>query len=416
MHGIVLLAKDGSLLRKVITWADFRAIEEITEIESYLSQETIVQITGSPGVPMMPGPKILWIKKYEPHVYYQIKKLLFPKDYIGYIMTGEIATDPSDASNTMFYNCVKRQWDEALCNICAVPMEILPPVKSADTILGLVTHSFATKSLIPAGTPVIIGGGDMPTTVIGTGIIYDIDIGFSLGTAGTVFRLAPHLQEDVLGKIFYYSHVLEHMLISMGTCPGSLNINWFDKQVVRSSFEQGEIVGNINQTQILKPPDLYFMPFLSGTGSPYMDYEPKGAFLRLSSHHNQEDLRLAIYEGVSYSLKQSFELLMVGRPPVEKVFIGGGGSYNKYWLQVLANIIGLPLITLKEKDVAVIGAAILGGYVANWFDSIKAGTKLFVKEDEQIFPQPESVYNYKDGYKTYLKLSKMVVDDSIINK
>lgn len=410
MHSIVLLAENGSLLRKAIICSDFRADEEMAEIESCVTAENILRITGSPGISMLPGPKILWIKKHEPQVYERIKKLLFPKDYIGYIMTGETATDPSDASGTMFYDCVKRQWDESLCNACAVPIEILPPVKPAEAIRGIVTSSFAARSLIPAGTPVIVGGGDLPATVMGTGVVYDTDVGISLGTAGIVFRLADRLQDSVLGKIFYFCHVLEDTLVSMGSCPGTgFSVDWFEKQAVRLPLELGKRVGDIDRAPILKPPELYFLPYLLGTGSPYMDYRPKGAFLGLSHHHNQEDLRRAVYEGISYSLKQSFELLQVERSPVERVFVCAGGSYNKDWLQVLANIIGLPLRTLEQKDTAVVGAAILGGYAAGWFDSIEAGVNIFVKEDKQIQPQAESVCNYKDGYLNYRKLSEMVV-------
>lgn len=416
MHGVVLLDKDGLLLRKAITWADFRAREEIAEIESQITKKKILQLTGNTIVPMMPGPKMLWIKKHEPHIHKKIKTLLFPKDYIGYIMTDEIATSPSDASISMFYNYIKRQWDKSLCDICAVPIEILPPLKPAESILGLVSSSFANKSSIPVGTPVIVGAGDMSTSIIGSGIISNKDVGISLGTASTVFRLANYFQNSVLGKIFYYCHAIDNMLISMGTCPGNLNINWFEKQIVRLPFSKQKVMGEINQSPISKPPELYFLPFLSGTGSPYMHYEPKGAFLGLSQHHNQEDLRLSIYEGISYSLKQSFELLMMEQPKIEKIFIGGGGVNNKDWLQVLANIIGYPLIILKENDIAVIGAAILGGYAAGWFDSIEEGVDIFVKEQKRILPQLETFHNYEAGYLKYLELSKMIIENLHTNR
>lgn len=410
MHGLVLLAENGSLLRKAIVCSDFRADEELAEIKSRVTEENILQITGSPGISMLPGPKILWIKKHESLVYEQIKKLLFPKDYIGYVMTGETATDPSDASGTMFYNCIKRQWDESLCNACAVPMEILPTIKPAEAIRGIATRSYAEKSLIPTGTPVIVGGGDLPATVIGTGVVSDTDVGISLGTAGIVFRLAYHIQNSVLGKIFYFCHVLEGTVVSMGSCPGAgFSVDWFERQAIRLPLSSKKRVGDIDRTPISKPPELYFLPYLLGTGSPHMDYTPKGAFLGLSHHHNQEDLRRAVYEGISYSLKQSFELLQVERSNVKRVFVCAGGSYNEDWLQILANIIGFPLRTLVQKDTAVVGAAILGGYAAGWFDSIEAGVKIFVKEDKQIEPQAESVCNYKDGYLNYIKLSEMVV-------
>ena len=251
----------------------------------------------------------------------------------------------------------------------------------------------------------------MPTTVIGSGIVDNNDIGISLGTAGIVFRLTDHIIESVLGKIFNFCYVNKKSLVSMGSCPGTgFSIDWFERQVIRLPSDQKKRFDNINRSTRSKIPEIYFLPYLLGTGSPYMDYSPKAAFLGLSHHHNQKDLWRAVYEGISYSLKQSFELLQAGHSPVERVFVCAGGSYNEYWLQVLANIIGLPLRTLEHKVVAVVGAAILGGYAAGWFDSIQTGVSIFVREDKQILPQAESIFNYKHGYLNFKKLSKMLIE------
>ena len=294
MHGLILLERNGSLLRKAIICSDFRADDEVVEIISRVTTKNILRITGNPGISMLPGPKMLWLKKHEPQIYKQINKLLFPKDYIGYIMTGKIATDPSDASGTMLYDCVKHKWDEILCNACAVPIEILPAVKSAEEIRGIVTNAFAVNSLIPAGTPVIIGSGDLPTTVIGSGIVDNKDIGISLGTAGIVFRLTDHIIESVLGKIFNFCYVNKKSLVRMGSCPGtSFSIDWFERQVIRLPSDQKKRFDNINRSTRSKIPEIYFLPYLLGTGSPYMDYSPKAAFIGLSHNHNQEDLRRA---------------------------------------------------------------------------------------------------------------------------
>jgi len=411
MHGLVLLDKNYKILRKAIICSDFRAEQEKQEIESLVDNEYILHTTGSPGIGMLPGPKFLWLKKHEPDVHREINKLLFPKDYIGFVMTGDGSTDPSDASGTMLYNCISREWDNSLCEASAVPLHILPKIRTAESIRGYVMPSFAGLSAIPEGTPVIIGGGDLPATVMGTGISSDKDGGISLGTAGIIFRLADQLHESVLGKIFHFCHTLENTLVSMGSCPGTgFSVDWFERDIIRTALAPGKRVGEITSPEAKGIPDLYFLPYLLGTGSPYMDYTPKGAFLGLSHHHKQEDMRRAIYEGISYSIKQSLELLQVDRNPVEFIRVCAGGSYNRDWLQILANIIGKPLQTLKQKDTAVVGAAILGGFAAGWFTSLDEGIKRFAKTDEVMQPDEERIADYLVGYEKYLCYSKMIVE------
>ena len=412
MHGLILLDHQNNILRKAIICSDFRADTETLEIEAQVGKEYILKVTGSPGIAMFPGPKILWLKRHEPQIYNKIARMLFPKDYIGYVITGDGSTDPSDASGSMFYNCMARDWDKTLCEASAVPMHILPEIKPAESLRGKVSAAFADLSDIPEGTPVVIGGGDLPATVMGAGVCSATDVGISLGTAGIIFRLAYQLQESVISKIFYFCHVLDNTLVSMGSCPSTgFSVNWFEKQIARIVLTADKRVGDIFGTSINKPPDLYFLPFLLGTGSPYMDYTPKGAFLGLSHHHEQEDLRRAIYEGISYSVKQSLELLQVDRPPAERVLVCAGGSYNRDWLQILANIIGLPLQTLEQKDTAVVGAAIIAGHAAGWFSTIEEGIKKLVKEDVLIQPDAASVPHYQIGYHNYINFSRMITEE-----
>jgi len=252
----------------------------------------------------------------------------------------------------------------------------------------------------------------LPTTVLGAGVLSENEVSVSLGTAGIISRLAPSLQDSVLGRIFYFCHVIPDMLVSMGSCPATgFSINWFENQILKSNRHQGRILGEVKEIKLKEPPDLYYLPFILGTGSPYMDYTSQGAFLGLSHHHHQEDLRRALLEGIAYSLRQSLELLQAGRKPAGHLIANAGGSYNLDWVQILANIFGLPMHTLVQKDTAVVGAGILGAFSAGMYSSLEDASRNFVREEMIIYPEIDSLSFYDIGYKKYIGycglLSKM---------
>ena len=404
MHGPVFLDAQGKVLRDVMICSDFRADHELRQIENKIGPETILQRTGSPGLSLFPGPKMLWVLENEPEVYRKIHKLMLAKDYIGFAMTGEIATDVSDASGTMLYNIRTESWDEELCEACSTPLEFLPQIRLATEPRGEVSRSFSQVSQIPAGTPVIIGAPDLPTTVIGAGLCSKKDVCVSLGTAGITMRLSDQLREDLLGKIYHFRHIFPGELISMGSLPGTgFSVNWFERQILEKPGYYTERALN-EWSQLEEPISLFFLPFLLGTGSPYMDYRAQGAFLGLSHHHTQSDLRRAILEGISFSIRQSFELLAIEGTPVERIIACGGGTLNRIWMNILADVLGLPVQSVVQKDTAVLGAAILGGLAQKWFANLEEGAQRLVGYEEQIQPTTRNALVYQQAYQTYLKL------------
>lgn len=407
MHGLVALDAEGEPVRPAMICSDFRAHEELAAIEGRLTPELILRVTGSPGLAMFPGPKALWVSRHEPDDAARIRVIMLPKDYVGYVLTDQVATDPSDASGTMFYDIHQDRWDEDLCAASGIRPEWLPPVRPASEIRGVVRPSFASRSDLPAGTPVIVGGGDLPTTILGTGVVDEADIGISLGTAGITFRLAHNVQDEILGRVFYFRHVVDGTVVSIGSNPGAgFSVRWFAEQVL----EEPELITYVGDPPWLpgEKPSLFFLPLLLGTGNPDMDYKARGAFIGLSHHHHREDLRRAILEGVSYSIRQSFELLQINRPPLERVLVCGGGSYNEEWLHILANVIGKPLITLRQKDTAVLGGAVLAAYAAGWFATLEEAAEAFARPVHVVSPSDEGTALYDAAYLDYLELSEVM--------
>jgi xylulokinase len=347
---------------------------------------------------------MLWMLENEPDLYRKIRTILLAKDYIGFAMTGEIATDVSDASGTMLYDIRADCWDEALCEASATPLECLPPVRLATEVRGEVSRSFSEISQIPPGTPVIVGAPDLPTTVIGAGLYSKKDVCISLGTAGITMRMSDRLREDLLGKIYHFRHIYPSEFISMGSLPGTgFSVNWFERQILeKTGFYRDTELKDRNQLEA--EISLFFLPFLLGTGSPYMDYRSQGAFLGLSHHHTQADLRKAILEGISFSIRQSLELLACESLPVERIIACAGGTLNRSWMYVLADVLGFPVQSVVQKDTAVLGAAILGGVAQKWFDNLEEGARRFVKYEEIVLPDERNARIYRQAYKIYLKL------------
>jgi xylulokinase len=407
MHGLVALDAGGEPVRPAMICSDFRAHEELAAIEGRLSPERILRVTGSPGLAMFPGPKALWMDRHEPDNAARIRTILLPKDYVGYALTGQIATDPSDASGTMLYDIHRDRWDEDLCAASSVAPGWLPPVRPASEVRGGVRPAFASRSDLPASIPVIVGGGDLPTTILGTGVVDEADIGISLGTAGITFRLAQRVQDEILGRVFYFRHVMDRTVVSIGSNPGAgFSVRWFAEQVL----EEPDLITYVGDPSRLpeEKPTLFFLPLLLGSGNPDMDYKARGAFIGLSHHHRREDLRRAILEGVSYSIRQSFELLQIDRPPLERVLVCGGGSYNEEWLNILANVIDRPLITLRQKDTAVLGGAALAAYAAGWFATLEEAAETFARPAHAVHPSEEGAALYDAAYRDYLQLSDMM--------
>ena len=289
MHGLVVIGNDGSVLRRAIICSDNRADAELRHIESVVGHGNILSITGNPGLTVLTGPKLLWVKKHEPEVYCRIQKVLLPKDYVGYKMTGNAVTDPSDASGTMLYDYQNGSWDERLCIESGAEARMLPNIRESTEIRGQITREFAQLSGIPEGTPVVMGAGDLTTTAVGIGV-EDQDVGLSLGTAGIVFRRVHEIGEEKLGKHFYFRDVMPGSFLGMGCCPSAgLSVRWFHEAVSGATG-----CGDLN----IAPSDLehgcgtppMYIPFLVGTGTPYMNYLARAAFIGLGPEHTAEDM------------------------------------------------------------------------------------------------------------------------------
>jgi len=357
MHGLVLLDDRGRVLRPCLICSDSRATEELGIILRRLSRRRILEITGSPPLPVFPGPKMLWIKNNEPQIYQRIRKVMFPKDYVGYVMTGQWATDPSDASGSMLYDFRSRTWNDILGEACGVPADVLPPIRACEEIRGTVGAEFARQSGLSIGTPVIVGGGDLPMTVLGCGITNPSTAGLSLGTAGIVFRLVVDGSLEPSGNLFTFAHADADFQVRMGSCPAAgFSLNWFETSVLGRQPDFERINYSQAEDRLAEKPTLFFLPFLLGTGSPYMNYQVRAGFIGLSPHHNTRQLRLAILEGICYSLRHSLSYLQGECSAIERAMVCGGGTKNETWLHVLSGVIDLPLNCVATRDVAVLGA------------------------------------------------------------
>lgn len=404
MHGVVLLDANGSPLRRAIICSDSRASAQVNMIAQTVGPKHILEVTGNPALSIFPAAKLLWIKDNENQTFKHARHVLFPKDYVGYVMTGELLTEPSDASGSMLYDLDKGKWDTRICAAVGVSEEQLPQIKDSTCLRGKVTKAFAGISGIPEGTPVLMGGGDLSTTMLGMGITTEDSVGISLGTAGIVLRGMSKIGRDELGTRFFFSNLFDKSFISLASLPAAgLSVNWF------WSLMEGEAYDGKprNFPVVTSPggqPTVYYLPFIAGTGTPYMNYNAKGAFMGLGPEHSAQDLKQAIFEGICFSLKQSYQLAL-SSGPARRVFVCGGGSYSSPWVAILANVLGRSIEIVNHRDTACLGAAMLGGFACGWYTDLEDAMTLFGQTTEVIVPDEHLVPYYEKGYERYLEFA-----------
>ncbi len=404
MHGLVLVGCDGSVLRHAIICSDSRADAELRQIESALGRETILSTTGNPGLAVFTGPKLLWVKNHEPEVHRKIRRALTPKDYVGYAMTGQAVTDPSDASGTMLYNYRTGSWDKCLCAESGADGGVMPEIRESAEIRGRVTSEFAGLSGIPQGTPVVVGGGDLATTALGLGV-EDQDFGFSLGTAGIVFKRVRDVDQEKLGKQFYFRDVMPDYFLGMGSCPSAgLSVRWF-REAVSGATDWGSPCPALSRNKSDDGTPLMYIPFLVGTGTPYMNYRARAGFIGLGPEHTVEDMENAIFDGVCFSLRQSYELLRAGSMSSGQPIVCGGGSSNPRWMKIMASVLARPIRVSKQADAAALGAAILAGVAIGWWSAPAEGSAGHSRLCDTVEPDVRLTEMYESLYQRYLTVS-----------
>lgn len=403
MHSLVMLDERNDVIRPSILWCDGRTTAECEEIEATVGKERLIAITANPALPGFTASKIMWVKKHEPENFARCAHILLAKDYIRFKLTGEYATEVSDASGMQLLNVIERKWSEELCEILGISLSLLPKVYESPEVTGYITKEIADLTGLPVGIPVAGGGGDNASAAIGTGVCRAGRAFTTVGTSGVVFAHTPKPLIDPKGRIHTFCAAVPGEWHVMGvTQAAGLSLNWF-----RNNFATEVSYKELDEKSAEIPlgsEKLLYLPYLMGERTPVLDSNARGVFFGLSAMHTKYHLARAVMEGVSYSLRDCLEVFSETGVTVDQMMLCGGGAKSRFWGQMISNVYGLPIVTPESNEGAALGAAILGGCAAGVYSSVEEGCEKTVRAGKRIAPDPADHERYLNGYAVYRSL------------
>jgi len=415
MLGSTLLDRDLNLLGNCIMWLDQRAVEEVDLIIERAGMETLLEKTSNIPLTGYWAPKLMWIKKNQPEIFEKIAHVLFPKDYLKFKLTGEISLEVTDSSGSYLFDVANRTWSQDMFDICELPREIVSDnVIESQEIAGYLKKDVAEELGLRSGVPVVGGAGDQPACGIGSGVYKEGIVSATIGTSGVVYAAANKPIPDVNhAAALTYCHSVPGTWSLFGCTLGAggsfkwLRDTMFSNEHKAMEKEGKDIYSLMTDMASKSHPGcegLAFLPYLNGERTPYPDPYAKGVFFGLSYRHGLNEITRSVMEGVTFSLRDTIELLREANVSVDEVRASGGGAKSNLWLQMQADIYNANIVTTNVSETGCVGAAILAGIGAGHFKDAKEACDRFIKPVSVTEPNVDHVEMYEDYYKTYRSL------------
>lgn len=398
MHGLVMLDGNGAVLRPAILWNDQRTQNECDEIRARIGRDRLISVTGNDALTGFTAPKILWVRNNEPVVFEATEHILLPKDYIRYRLTREYATDRAGASGTILFDLVMRDWSTEIVSDLDITQDWLPKTYEGTETTGTLTSDASAVTGIAPGTPVFAGGGDQSANAIGVGAVGPGVVAMSVGTSGVVFAPTATPAVEPEGRLHAFCHCVPDTWSLMGvmlSAAGSLQ--WFRDQLVPDT-PFAELSAMADAVPAASN-GLLFLPYLSGERTPHPDPLARGAFVGLTVRHGLSHMARSVMEGVAFGLRDSVELIRTATD-LGEVRVSGGGASSTVWLQIIADVMNLPVQVVGTEEAAAHGAALLAATGAGAFASVIEATNAAVVIGTPIEPTPNTV-RYEDAYSLY---------------
>ena len=421
MHGSVFLDGRGQVIRPAILWNDQRTSSECAEIETRAGgRAQLIELVANPALTGFTAPKILWLRKHEPRNYERVRQVLLPKDYVRYRLTGEFATEVSDASGTLLLDVKNRCWSKSLLDLLSLDPAILPRVYESEEVSGVLTAATGKLLGLAPGTPVVGGGGDQAAGAVGNGIVKRGVISATMGTSGVVFAHSDTVQYDPQGRLHTFCHAVRgkwHMMGVILSAGGSLQ--WY-----RNQFAQDQVAAarrlKVDPYELLTkqaseaPPGsegLFFLPYLTGERTPHADPFARGAWVGLSLRHGRAHLVRSILEGATYAMRDSLEIIKQMQVPVKEVRLSGGGARSRFWRQMQADVYGAKSVTTNSFEGPAYGVALLAAVGTGAYGSIVEACQATIKVADMTAPNTKTRRVYDASYPEYQKLYLSLKDD-----
>ena len=420
MHGLVMLDEHGDVLRNSIIWCDGRTTKQCAEITTLIGAERLIEITANPALPGFTASKILWVRENEPELYAKCRRILLPKDYIRYKLTGVSATEVSDASGMNLMDVPKRTWSDEVLSKLGIDRSLLADMYESYEITGRITNDAASLTGLAVGTPVVGGAGDNAAAAIGTGVVEAGRAFTTIGTSGVIFAHSETAIIDPAGRVHTFCAAVPGAWTVMScTLSAGGSLQWFRNNFCHAEMLTALEIGidpYVLMTQQAKRVPigsnrLLFLPFLMGERSPLLNADARGVFFGLSGMHTKRDLLRSVMEGVAYSQRDCLDVLREMGIAFSKMLATGGGGKSKFWRQMLADNYDCPVVTVQNTEGPALGAAILAGVGTGLFNSIPEACEKILKLNEPQLPVQDNVKAYTPYYELYKRVYQNLKND-----
>ncbi len=403
MHGLVILDEADRVIRPALIWCDQRSQAQVDWVNQTVGKENVLAWTANPVLTGFTLPKLLWVRDHEPENFARVRKVLLPKDYIRFRLTGEYVSEVSDASGTSLFDVVNRRWAWEMVDRLGLDRSILPAVHESSEVTGRITRIGAELTGLEAGTPAIGGGGDQATSAVGNGIVEPGIVSDTLGTSGVVFAHMEKPAYDPLGRVHTFCHAVRGAWHVMGVTQGAgLSLQWF-----RNQLAPGTDYDLITAEAAGAPPGahgLFWLPYLMGERTPHLDAAARGGWIGLTAKHTRADLARALLEGVSYSQKDCLDLVAQLGVEVASVRVSGGGARSAFWRQLLADVFAKRVVALETQEGSAYGAALLALVGTGAYGSVPEVCRAAIREVGSVSPRPAESRLYARGHAVYQAL------------
>lgn len=401
MHGMVLLDKNDEVIRPAILWNDQRTSEEVDYLNEVIGKEKLLKYTGNIAVTGFTAPKILWMYNNEKENFDKIAKIMLPKDYLIYKFSNIFATDYSDASGTLYFDVEKKTYSKEMLKILNIDESKLPKAYDSFHVVGYLNDEIKALCQLNGNIKIAPGGGDQAIGAVGTGVVSDGEINISLGTSGVVFAASKNYFVDEKSYMHSFAHANGFYHIMGVTLSAAGSLQWW-RDNFSPDIKFSQIFDDVKETEI--EDSLIFLPYLTGERSPINDPYAQSAFIGAKMTHKKKHFSRAVVEGITFSLRQCFDLIKALGVSPNRIKLTGGGAREPFWAQMIADIFNSNIETIKAQEGPAYGAAIIAMVSDNVFDSVETACEKLIQTDKTYIPNAQNTKLYEQKYLKYLDL------------
>ena len=400
MHGLVTLDENDESIRPAILWNDGRSSKETDYLNNVIGQSKLSEYTGNIAFAGFTAPKILWMKNNEPENFKKISKIMLPKDYIAYRLSGVFCTDVSDASGMLLFDVKNKRWSSEMLEICNITEEQLPAIYESYDIVGTIKPELADQFGLSYDVKIVAGASDNAASAIGTGTVGEGACNISLGTSGTIFISSEKFKVDKYNALHSFAHADgNYHLLGCMLSAASCNKWWMDEIIDTKDYDKEQ-----SKISILGKNNVYFLPYLMGERSPHNNPNARGTLIGMTMDTSREDITQAILEGVAFGMRDCFEVVKILGINIERAKISGGGAKSKLWREIIANVLNIKIDILESEEGPSLGGAILAAVACGEYKDVAEASAKIVRTVDTIEPNPEIAERYEKKYKKFTKI------------